>query len=67
MLEILEDQAIDDEVLAKVSESSSSATGRADDFELTPDTERLLKLVEFVKLDLLALGRERLLGRWRIS
>lgn len=62
VLEILEDQEIDDQVLAKVSELKLLGHRFAlDDFELTPDTERLLKLVEFVKLDLLALGRERLL------
>ncbi len=62
VLEILEDQTIDDEVLAKVRELKRLGHRFAlDDFQWTPDTERLLELVEFVKLDLIALGREGLL------
>ena len=64
VLEILEDQTVDEEVIAKVSELKLLGHRFAlDDFELTPDTERLLGLVEFVKLDLLALGREGLVER----
>jgi EAL and modified HD-GYP domain-containing signal transduction protein len=61
VLEILEDQAIDDEVIATVAELKRRGRRLAlDDFIYTPDTERLLGLVDFVKLDLLALGRDGL-------
>ncbi len=61
VLEILEDQAIDDEMLAALAELKLRGHRLAlDDFLYTPDTERLLGLAEFVKLDLLALGRDEL-------
>ncbi|MGO9898934.1 MAG: EAL and HDOD domain-containing protein [Solirubrobacteraceae bacterium] len=61
VLEILEDQAIDDEIIAMVAELKLRGHRFAlDDFLYTPDTERLLGLVDFVKLDLIALGRDGL-------
>ncbi len=61
VLEILENQAIDDEIIAKVTELKRRGHRFAlDDFLYTPDTERQLAFADFVKLDLLALGRDEL-------
>ncbi len=61
VLEILEDQAIDAEIVAMVAELKLRGHRFAlDDFLYTPDTERLLGLADFVKLDLIALGRDGL-------
>lgn len=61
VLEILEDQAIDAEMISTVAELKLRGHRLAlDDFRFTPDTEPLLGLVDFVKLDLLDLGREGL-------
>ncbi len=61
VLEILEDQTIDDEILAAFAALKQRGHRLAlDDFLYTADTERLLGLVDFIKLDLLALGREEL-------
>ncbi|MGO9753358.1 MAG: EAL and HDOD domain-containing protein [Solirubrobacteraceae bacterium] len=61
VLEILEDQTIDDEIIATVAKLKRRGHRFAlDDFLYTPDTERLLGLADFVKLDLLALGRDGL-------
>ena len=59
VLEILENQAIDDEIFADVAALRLRGHRFAlDDFSFTPETERLLGLVDFVKLDLPALGRD---------
>ena len=59
-LEILEDQVIDDEFIASVVELKEQGYQLAlDDFEYSPEAEPLLDLVDVVKLDVLALGRER--------
>jgi c-di-GMP phosphodiesterase len=59
-LEILEDQVIDDEFIASVAELKEAGYRLAlDDFEYSPEAEPLLALVDVVKLDVLALGRER--------
>ncbi len=61
VLEILEDQAIDAEIVAMVAELKLRGHRFAlDDFLYTPDTERLLGLVDFVKLDLIELGQDGL-------
>ncbi len=61
VLEILEDQAIDSEMIATVAALKLRGHQLAlDDFRFTPETEQLLGLVDFVKLDLIDLGRERL-------
>ena len=60
-LEILEDQVIDDRLVAALRALKSRGYRLAlDDFEYGPHTEPLLRLVDVVKLDLLALGRDRL-------
>ena len=61
VLEILENQEIDDELIATVAELKLRGHRLAlDDFRYTPDAEPLLDLVDFVKLDLIDLGREGL-------
>jgi c-di-GMP phosphodiesterase len=57
-LEILEDQVIDDEFIAAVTELKGQGYRLAlDDFEYSPEAEPLLDLVDVVKLDVIALGR----------
>jgi EAL and modified HD-GYP domain-containing signal transduction protein len=59
LLEILEDQVIDERLIAAVGELKSRGYRLAlDDYTSGPDSEPLLDLVDVVKLDLLALGRE---------
>jgi c-di-GMP phosphodiesterase len=61
VLEILEDQLIDDSFVAAVEELKAQGYRLAlDDFEYTPSADPLLALVDVVKLDLAALGREEL-------
>jgi EAL and modified HD-GYP domain-containing signal transduction protein len=61
-LEILEDQFIDDDLVAAVRELTELGYRFAmDDFTFTPEAEPLLELVDVVKLDLRALGREGLI------
>jgi len=60
-LEILEDQVIDDRFVSALRALKEQGYRLAlDDFEYGPHAEPLLSLVDVVKLDLLALGRERL-------
>jgi c-di-GMP phosphodiesterase len=60
-LEILEDQLIDDQLVAALHGLKSHGYRLAlDDFEYGPHADPLLSLVDVVKLDILALGRERL-------
>jgi EAL and modified HD-GYP domain-containing signal transduction protein len=59
LLEILEDQVIDERLIAAVRKLKSGGYRLAlDDYRSGPDSEPLLDLVDVVKLDLLALGRE---------
>jgi EAL and modified HD-GYP domain-containing signal transduction protein len=61
LLEILEDQVIDDELIAAIQALKQRGYRLAlDDFQYDPSAEPLLGLVEVVKVDLLALGRENL-------
>ncbi|HEY3771831.1 MAG TPA: EAL domain-containing protein [Solirubrobacteraceae bacterium] len=60
-IEILENQLIDDELVAAVIEAREQGFSVAlDDFELGTDSDRLLEHVDFIKLDLMALGRDGL-------
>lgn len=60
-LEILEDQLIDERFIAAVEGLKAQGYRLAlDDFEYSPGADPLLALVDVVKLDLLALGREEL-------
>jgi EAL and modified HD-GYP domain-containing signal transduction protein len=62
-LEILEGQEIDDSLISALRGLKLQGYPLAlDDFEYTPKSEPLLELVDVVKLDLLALGREQLAG-----
>ncbi|HUO69899.1 MAG TPA: HDOD domain-containing protein [Solirubrobacteraceae bacterium] len=69
MLEILENQVIDEQLIGTLRELKRRGYQLAlDDFEYSPEAEPLLELVDVVKLDLLALGREnftRHVGRLR--
>ena len=59
VLEILEDQPFTHEMIATVTELKARGHRLAlDDFRWTPDAKPLLALVDFVKLDILDLGRE---------
>ena len=61
LLEILEDQLIDDMLIAAVKKLKRRGYQLAlDDFQYGPEAEPLLALVDVVKLDLLALGHENL-------
>ena len=61
VLEILEDQVIDEQLIAALCELKRHGYQLAlDDFQYTPEAEPLLRFVDVVKLDLLALGRENL-------
>ncbi len=60
VVEILEREAIDDELIATVAGLQRSGRRVAlDRFRHTPDAEPLLRLVDYVKLDLVDLGREQ--------
>ena len=60
-LEILEDELLDERFVHALIELKRQGYRLAlDDFEYSVSAERLLALVDVVKLDLLALGRERL-------
>jgi EAL and modified HD-GYP domain-containing signal transduction protein len=60
-LEILEDQVIDEPLVAALHGLKAQGYRLAlDDFEYGPHADPLLSLVDVVKLDILALGRERL-------
>ncbi|HTU29053.1 MAG TPA: HDOD domain-containing protein [Solirubrobacteraceae bacterium] len=60
-LEILEDQKVDDAFVAAVLDAREQGFSVAlDDFELGTDSDRLLELVDFIKLDMMALGRDGL-------
>ena len=59
-LEILEDQIIDDELIAAVTALKAEGYRLAlDDFDYTPAADPLLAVVDMVKLDILALDRAR--------
>jgi EAL and modified HD-GYP domain-containing signal transduction protein len=61
LLEILEDQVIDEKLVSAVAELKHDGYHLAlDDFTYDESCEPLLRLVDVVKLDLLALGREAL-------
>ncbi|HUO72796.1 MAG TPA: HDOD domain-containing protein [Solirubrobacteraceae bacterium] len=61
LLEILEDQLIDEELIVAVTELKQRGYHLAlDDFIYDESCEPLLELVDVVKLDLLALGRDGL-------
>jgi len=61
LLEILEDELIDDELVTAITALKQQGHRFAlDDFHYTPSAEPLLQLVDVVKLDLLALGRDNL-------
>ena len=58
LLEILEDQFVDDELMAALGELKQQGYRLAlDDFRYSVGQEPLLELVDIVKLDFLALGR----------
>lgn len=63
VLEILEDQELDTELVAALGELAADGYRLAlDDYELDPESDPLIPVVEIVKLDLMALGRERFAG-----
>jgi EAL and modified HD-GYP domain-containing signal transduction protein len=65
-LEILEDETIDETMIAALRGLKGQGYRLAlDDFEYTPRAEPLLRLVDVVKLDLLGLGREKL--AWHVE
>jgi EAL and modified HD-GYP domain-containing signal transduction protein len=58
-LELLEDQLLDDELILALADLSAAGYRLAlDDFEYSDAAEPLLELVDVVKLDVLALGRQ---------
>ncbi len=62
VIELLENQAIDDDLLAVLRELVADGfTLALDDFRYTPECEPLLELARIVKLDVLALEEEELL------
>jgi EAL and modified HD-GYP domain-containing signal transduction protein len=62
-LEILEDQVVDEPLIAAVAEARARGFQIAlDDFMLGAGEERLLEHVDVIKLDMVALGREGLAG-----
>ena len=62
VLELLENQAIDEDLLAVLRELVSDGfTMALDDFRYTPECEPLLELAQIVKLDVLAYEEEELL------
>ena len=59
-LELLEDQLLDDQLYAGIEELGRAGYRLAlDDFQFSESIEPLLGVVDVVKLDILALGRER--------
>jgi c-di-GMP phosphodiesterase len=59
VLEILEDEVIDDRLLAAIAQLKQDGYRLAlDDFQYAPNSEPLLGVVDVVKLDFIALGRE---------
>ena len=61
MLEIVEDQLVDDQLVARVAELRQQGYRFAlDDFDMDTCSDALLGLTDVVKLDVLALGREGL-------
>jgi len=61
VLEILENEMIDEQLIAALCELKRHGYRLAlDDFQYTPEAEPLLRFVDVVKLDLLALGRANL-------
>lgn len=61
VLEILENFELDLEVINQVSELASAGYSIAlDDFEIRPGVDELLQVASIVKLDVLALGTEKL-------
>ncbi|MHB1836715.1 MAG: EAL and HDOD domain-containing protein, partial [Solirubrobacteraceae bacterium] len=61
VLEILEDQLIDERLVAAVRDLRDQGYRIAlDDFEYSPDMKPLLELAQYVKLDVLALGVDAL-------
>lgn len=61
LLEILEDELVDDRLIAAIAELKQHGYRMAlDDFHYSPDAGPLLELADVVKLDLLALGRDGL-------
>ena len=59
-LELLEDQLLDEQLYAGIEELGRAGYRLAlDDFQFSESIEPLLGLVDVVKLDILALGRER--------
>jgi EAL and modified HD-GYP domain-containing signal transduction protein len=58
-LELLEDQLLDEQLIATLAELTGDGYSVAlDDFEYSEAADPLLELVDVVKLDVLALGRE---------
>ncbi|HEY5430017.1 MAG TPA: HDOD domain-containing protein [Solirubrobacteraceae bacterium] len=61
LLEILEDQLVDDELIAEITALKQQGYRVAlDDFHYRPEDKPLLELADVVKLDLQALGRDGL-------
>jgi EAL and modified HD-GYP domain-containing signal transduction protein len=61
VLELLEDQCVDERLIASLSELRAAGFALAlDDFTYAPTLEPLLGMVDIVKLDLVALGRDGL-------
>jgi EAL and modified HD-GYP domain-containing signal transduction protein len=61
LLELLENQLVDDRLIAAIGELKQQGHRLAlDDFVYSPSVEPLLALADVVKLDLLAMGRESL-------
>lgn len=57
VIEILEDQIVDDELIAAVERLvRRGATVALDDFQYTPDADPLLRLATWVKIDIRAVG-----------
>jgi EAL and modified HD-GYP domain-containing signal transduction protein len=66
VLELLENETIDEPLIEAVAELAGQGYRFAlDDFERDPHGDPLVGLVDIVKLDLLALGRDRFLTRVR--
>jgi len=64
VIELLENQAIDDDLLAVLRELVDDGfTLALDDFRYTPESEPLLELARIVKLDVLALDEAELLDQ----
>ncbi len=60
VIEILKEQTVDDELIDEVVKLQQRGHKVAlDNFRYDPDSEQLLRIADFVKLDLVALGREQ--------